>query len=138
MHFRGFISIRTTLPRNKSRFYYKRTFRKLFQMGFESSVHPSYVRVFRIAFLLPHAHGEFCSLLESKLIELKMSSRNLNFFNISIFWCLLCFNAFIRFYLMHFGSIKPSSKKYRKSSHSRKTLDFHCTKFTRNKIFHHQ
>jgi len=57
MEFRGFISIKTTLPCNKSRFYYKiilRKFRKLFQMNFEFTNHPPYVRVLQIAFLLPH------------------------------------------------------------------------------------
>ena len=57
MKFRGFISIETTLPRNKSRFYYKSTlrkFRKLFQTDIEFTIQPSYVRVFQIAFLLPH------------------------------------------------------------------------------------
>jgi len=58
MKFLGFISIKTSLPRNKSRFYYKITlhiFRKLFQMGFKLTAHPRYVGVFQIAFLLPHA-----------------------------------------------------------------------------------
>ena len=57
MRFRGFISIKNTLPRNKSRFYYKiklRKFRKLFQMNIELTIHSFYVRVFQIAFLLPH------------------------------------------------------------------------------------
>jgi hypothetical protein len=42
MEFRDFISIRTALPRNKSRFYYKITlqkFRKLFQMDFNFTIH---------------------------------------------------------------------------------------------------
>ena len=56
MKFRGFISIKNTLQRNKSRFYYKSTFRKfrkLFQMDYEFTI-PPFVRVFQIAFLLPH------------------------------------------------------------------------------------
>jgi len=58
MEFRGFTLIKTTLPRNKSQFYYEITLRKfwkLFQMNFEFTIHPPFVRVFQIAFLLPHA-----------------------------------------------------------------------------------
>jgi len=64
--FRDIISIRTNLPRNKSRFYYKRTlqkFRNLFQMDFEFTIHPPYVRVFQIKFLLHHAYCVFLRII---------------------------------------------------------------------------
>ena len=68
MELRGFISVKTTLPRNKIRFYYKRTlqkFRKLFQMDLEFIIHPPYVRVFQIAFLLPHAIIKIIKIMTS-------------------------------------------------------------------------
>ena len=126
MKFRGFISIKPTLPRNKSRFYYKRTLQK-FQMDFQFT--PSLCSC-KSSFFYPTLEINHFSINIIKNKNNKLKSVFSNNLKSGIVQFILFFFILFKFYYIQiYALFITSCKEIKRILKKKKCVSLHNTSY---------